>query len=125
MEPIISNLIVIILLVAIILLAAKSSIAHFKGEGACCGGGGKQKLVRPQRLKNIVAVKKVHIEGMMCDHCAARVHNALNSLEGVNAKVSLSKKTAIVKSDRELEEEKIKEVIADLGYAVTVMEEQK
>ena len=125
MGPIVSNAIIILILAVMIVTAIKSTILHFKGEGACCGGGGKQKLVRPQRLKNIVAVKIVHIEGMMCDHCAARVHNALNSLEGVNAKVSLSKKTAIVKSDRELEEEKIKEVIADLGYAVTAMEEQK
>ncbi len=125
MGPIVSNAIIILILAVMIVTAIKSTILHFKGEGACCGGGGKQKLVRPQRLKNIVAVKKVHIEGMMCDHCAARIQNALNSLDGINAKVNLNKETAVIKSDREMNEARIKEVIADLGYVVASMEEQK
>ena len=115
MRAALTNTIIIIILLFMIVTAIKSTIAHFKGEGACCGGGGTQKLIRPRRLK----------KGMMCDHCAARIQNALNSLEGINAKVNLNKETAVIKSDREMNEARIKEVIADLGYVVASMEEQK
>lgn len=37
------------------------------------------------------------IEGMMCEHCAARVRKALENVEGVSsAEVSLEEKKAIV-----------------------------
>ena len=125
MRAALTNTIIIIILLFMIVTAIKSTIAHFKGEGACCGGGGTQKLIRPRRLKKVLSVTTVHIKGMMCDHCAARIQNALNSLEGINAKVNLNKETAVIKSDREMNEARIKEVIADLGYAVASMEEQK
>ena len=118
MEPIISNLIVIILLVAIILLAAKSSIAHFKGQGACCGGGGTTKKIRPQKLDTVVDKKVIRIEGMVCDRCSERIHNALNSIQGINAKVERKKGRAIVKLGCEMDEEKLRNVITDLGYRV-------
>ena len=40
------------------------------------------------------------IEGMMCEHCAARVRKALESVEGVSsAEVSLEEKKATVSFD--------------------------
>ena len=41
-------------------------------------------------------MKKIVIEGMMCQHCVAHVRDALNKLPGVTAEVDLDSKTATV-----------------------------
>ncbi len=119
----VSNGIIILILLVAGFFAVKSSIAHFKGEGACCGGGGgKLKRIKPQKLDSVIAVKTIRIEGMMCDHCAARIHNALNSLDGVNAKVIRSRDKAVVRLGKEIDEEKLRELITELGYTVVSIE---
>ena len=124
MQATITNIIVIGILVVILFFAVKNTIPHFKGEGSCCGGGGKPKRNRPGKIGTVVSVKTVKINGMSCEHCYARVQNALNSLEGVNAKVNGSRDVAMIKADREISNERIKEVIAELGYAVAGIEEK-
>ncbi len=48
---------------------------------------GKKMNVKKQKTKNME--KEFKIEGMMCMHCRAHVEEALNSIEGVKAEVSL------------------------------------
>ncbi|MCR4691994.1 MAG: cation transporter [Lachnospiraceae bacterium] len=62
--------------------------------------------------------KRIRIEGMVCDNCAARVQNALNAIEGVSAKVRRSRGEAVVKADREIDADLLTGVISDLGYKV-------
>ena len=112
-----SNLIIIVIVAAVI-FAVKGSMSHFKGEGGCCGGGDTSKKIRPQKLTNIVAKKTMIIEGMVCDNCAARIHNALNSMDGVSAKVNRSRGQAIVSLGRQIDDEELAGVITDLGYTV-------
>ena len=119
MGAVVSNVLITVIILIILFFAVKNMIPHFKGEGSCCGGGGKAKLIKPKKLDKVVAVKTVHIDGMVCDNCSGRVHNALNSMEGVNAKVNRAKGQAVVKTDREIKDEKLVQVIADLGYKVT------
>ncbi len=120
-----ANVIAGIVIVVIVALAIKGAIPHFKGQGSCCGGGGTLTLVRPKKLKNVIAVKTIVIDGMVCDHCSGRIHNALNSIEGVNARVNRSKGKAFVKQDREIDEEILRGAIEDLGYHVTGITETK
>lgn len=122
MNPVVSNMIIIIILGSIIFFAARSAVSHLKGDGSCCGGGDKMKLIRPKRLEKIVDIKKVRIEGMVCDHCSGRIQNALNSMDGISAKVIRSKGEAVIKSDREIDEQKIRSVITELGYRVEQMD---
>ncbi len=118
MNPDVQNVIIIIVIAVILFMAVKSSIKHFKGEGSCCGGGGGDVLVNPKKLGSIVSVKKIGIEGMHCKHCSTRIQNVLNSMEGINAKVKLSRDLAIVKTDREIDDAVIFKAIEDLGYKV-------
>ncbi len=60
--------------------------------------------------------KIMTIEGMSCMHCAARVENALNALEGVKARVELKKKRAIVET--EAADEVLVKAVEDAGYTV-------
>lgn len=64
-------------------------------------------------------VKEVSIEGMSCNHCKMSVEKAVGSIEGViNVEVSLENKNAIVKSNVELDEDKIKNAIEEEGFKV-------
>ena len=57
------------------------------------------------------------VEGMMCEHCAAHVKEALEKIEGVTgAKVDLKEKTATVKVKEGLEESVYRQAIEDAGY---------
>ena|GEM_PF-849609 len=71
----------------------------------------------------IMMTKKVLIEGMNCQHCANRVKNALNALEGVAViDVDLDKKTATIEVPPFLDEVKIKEAVSEAGYEVMRIE---
>ena len=60
--------------------------------------------------------KKIVIEGMMCQHCAAHVTEALNKLPGVTARVDLASKTATVTGSAD--DAALKQAVADAGYEV-------
>ena len=124
MENSASNIISIVSRVVISFIAIKYSISHFKGEGSCCGGGSSVKKVKPKKLGTVAATWKVEIEGMMCDHCEKRIHNALNSIDGVNAKVERSRNRAVLKMDREIDEALIRDTITGLGYTVLGIEKE-
>lgn len=63
--------------------------------------------------------KTIQIEGMHCMHCAKKVEEALQSLEEIKkAKVNLKTQEALIQFDHEIDEQKIKERIEDLGYHV-------
>ena len=68
-------------------------------------------------------VKTIAIEGMQCNHCKMTVEKALGELEGVTkVEVSLEEKKAVITSQKEIEDGKIKEIIANVGFEVTGME---
>ena len=123
MSGTVSTIVIIAILVVIIFFAVKYSIPHFKGEGGCCGGSGKEKLIRPAKLENVIATKTLKIEGMRCENCHRRVQNALNSIDGISAKVNGDKAEAVVKLGREIDDSELKKVVTDLGYSVTSISE--
>ena len=119
MNGTVSTIIIVIILVVILFFAIKNSIPHFRGEGGCCGGSGKEKLIKPAKLEKIIATKIITIDGMRCENCHRRVQNALNSIDGVNAKVNGEKKQAVVKLGREIEDSELEKLVSGLGYKVT------
>ena len=57
------------------------------------------------------------VEGMMCEHCENSVKKALEKIEGViEAEASHEKGEVVVKSNMEIEEDLVKEVIEDKDY---------
>ena len=119
MSGTVSTIIIVIILIVILFFAVKNSIPHFRGEGGCCGGSGKEKLVKPVKLEKVISTKIIDIEGMRCENCHRRVQNALNSIEGVNAKVNGHKKKAVIKMDRVIDDSEIKRAVTSMGYSVT------
>lgn len=63
--------------------------------------------------------KVIEIEGMQCNHCKMSVEKALNSIEGITkVDVSLENKTATIESTKEIDNNKINEVIEEAGFNV-------
>ena len=62
--------------------------------------------------------KTIHIEGMSCMHCSARVEKALNALDGVQAKVDLEKKLALVQLTKDVPDDTLQKAVEDAGYEV-------
>jgi copper chaperone CopZ len=69
--------------------------------------------------------KIIKIEGMSCGHCQARVEKALNGIEGVDAKVDLKKKAAVVNLKSEVSDEILSHTVTEAGYEVVSIEEKK
>ncbi len=67
--------------------------------------------------------KIIHVDGMCCEHCAARVEKALSAVSGVvSADVKLKKNIAVVRSREEIPDDKLTEVIVAAGYTVAGIE---
>lgn len=75
-------------------------------------------------VKEDNAMKKtLHVEGMMCGHCEARVKKALEALPAVDeAVVSHEAGTAIVTLNAEVSDADLKKVVEDQDYKVTGIE---
>ena len=76
---------------------------------------------------NIMQNKEEHgltikIEGMMCQHCRARVQKALDAIDGVNAQVDLDSGTATVTAPENVTKDVLKKAIEDAGYEVISIE---
>ena len=63
--------------------------------------------------------KTVNINGMSCNHCKMNVEKAISSIDGVTkVEVSLENKNAVIESTKEIDDNKIKEVVEEAGYEV-------
>ena len=64
--------------------------------------------------------KVMHIEGMACGHCTARVEKVLSALEGVSAvKADLESKTATVTMTQDVDNQLLTDTVTESGYEVT------
>ena len=67
--------------------------------------------------------KTMHITGMMCGHCEARVKKVLEAIEGVSeAAVSHEAGTAVVTLTGEVADSVLKEAVEAQDYPVTAIE---
>ncbi len=61
-------------------------------------------------------VFKVYIEGMTCEHCAARIEKAFNELKGASARVELEEGVAYITCRKVLTGEKASEIVEKAGF---------
>ena len=115
-----TDAIIVGIVAVLFLIGIRGTWKHFRGEGGCCGGGGtvKEKIPRKELQGKKLGEKVLHVSGMHCDHCVARLTKEINKIDGVSAKVSLKKGTAIVSYDREIEDQLLKEAVEKLGFTL-------
>lgn len=66
--------------------------------------------------------RTLQIKGMSCGHCSARVEKALNSIDGVEAKVDLETNSAKVIITKAVSDKMMKEAVDNIGYEVVAVE---
>lgn len=69
--------------------------------------------------------KVIGIEGMTCGHCVDKATKALNAIDGVEAKVNLKKKNALVTLSKDVEDKVLKEALVEADFKVTSIDEKK
>ncbi|MGC4019933.1 MAG: cation transporter [Muricomes sp.] len=69
--------------------------------------------------------KVIGIEGMNCEHCVAKAAKALNAIDGVQAKVDLKKKNAVVTLAKDVEDQVLIDAIQGADFEVTSIKEKK
>ena len=89
------NVIIVAVLAVILIIALKGSIKHLKGEGGCCGGGSTIKEPDKKLSGTVINTKVFKIDGMHCESCTSRVKRAINSIDGVSAKLDLRTKVSM------------------------------
>jgi copper chaperone CopZ len=63
--------------------------------------------------------KTLHIDGMVSSHCAGLINIEMYQLDGVqDVKVSLGDKTAVVTSDRLIDEHEFFKAVEKAGYTL-------
>ena len=64
--------------------------------------------------------KTLKVEGMMCEHCEARVKKVLEAVDGVSsAAASKDSGTAVVQLEKDVDNEVLKKAVEDADYKVT------
>lgn len=108
--------IIIAVIVVIAVVGLRSTIAHFKGQGACCGGSGYKP--RRKKLTNVKYQKTIHVEGMHCQHCKARVEEVVGDIKGIAGKVDLKQGLLTVSYAEDVADEIIQARLERAGYHV-------
>ncbi len=67
--------------------------------------------------------KYVKIKGMSCEHCVARVTNALKEIEGISyVHVNLKKEIENFDAHEDVQNKEVNEAIEDAGYEIKEVE---
>jgi copper chaperone CopZ len=69
--------------------------------------------------------KIIGIEGMNCEHCVAKATKALNAIDGVEAKVDLKKKNAVVTLSKDVDDKVFKDALKEVDFQVVSITEKK
>lgn len=69
--------------------------------------------------------KIIEIKGMSCEHCQAKTEKALNAIDGVEAKVDLKKKRAVVNLSKDIDDQVFKDAIQAIDFEVVSIKEKK
>ena len=109
-------------LVVVLLIAIRSVIK--RGTSGCCSSGGScgggcgchaNVKVTDKNLAHYPFEAVLTVDGMTCGHCASKVENALNTIEGVYAVVDSDLKKAHVHMKSKVDETVLRKAVNDLG----------
>ena len=115
------SIIITMIIAVIAIFGLVNYIKKLKKGGDCCPEheeATKSVKVKDRDKSHYPYEAKLAIDGMSCGNCVRNVENALNSLEGTWASVSLedNQATVLLKSPPYIE--KLSKAVSDAGYCV-------
>ena len=60
--------------------------------------------------------KTIKVEGMKCEHCAPKLEQMLNTVEGVTARVDFPTCTATLEADHDIPDDDLRGMVDFAGY---------
>lgn len=115
------NIIIVLIVAAIVVFGSINYIKKLKKGGDCCPEheeATKSVKVKDRDKSHYPYEAKLAIDGMSCNNCVRNVENALNTLDGTWATVSLEDNMATVLLKNPPDIEKLSKAVADAGYMV-------
>ena len=115
------SIIITMIIAVIAIFGLVNYIKKLKKGGDCCPEheeATKSVKVKDRDKSHYPYEAKLAIDGMSCGNCVRNVENALNSLEGTWASVSLedNQATVLLKSPPDID--KLSKAVSDAGYCV-------
>ncbi len=95
----------------------KGSCCECHGDCGCCGGSAPQQPAG-KAIGPIVAQRVLALDGLHCAHCVSSVKKALEAIPGVAADVTLNPQRALVRMDRTIPDETLREAVEEQGFSV-------
>lgn len=123
------DIVVIALVVLIVAMAVARIVGTASGKRDCCSGdsfGAETPASASFAAANVEDTDPAHyphaaelsVGGMSCEHCAAAVKNALESIEGNWAEVTLAGGRVVLRAKKPIDEAALREVVERAGYRV-------
>ncbi|HIT46059.1 MAG TPA: heavy metal translocating P-type ATPase [Candidatus Aphodovivens excrementavium] len=107
--------------VAVVELADQGDRGSIRPEGDHLAELNRKKEMESTE-KEIVMEKTLHVEGMMCQHCVARVKKTLEALDGVEeAIVDLDGKKATVRLSADVADDVLVQAVVDQDYEAKIL----
>ena len=113
--------VICIALAIIVALAVNSVKKRIQYGSSCCGTHDplpKKIRITDRDASHYPYRYSLTVDGMHCSNCVRHVENALNSLPGVWATVSLAEKSVLVRSKGPLEEDGLSRAVSEAGYTL-------
>ena len=113
--------VICLILTVIVALAVNSVKKRIQYGSSCCGTHDplpKKIRVSDRDVSHYPCCYRLTVDGMHCSNCVRHVENALNSLPGVWATVSLAEKSVLVRSKGPLEEDGLSRTVSEAGYTL-------
>lgn len=124
------EIIVIAVFAALFALAVRRIIrrgacCECHGNCGCCGGTSSplKQPVGKKVIGSVVARRVLVIDGLHCANCVSAVKAALEAIPGVAADVTLDPQRAVVRMDRVVPDEQLREAIEEQGFRVVSVNE--
>lgn len=123
----IADIVVILIVAAAVVLAAVRLVGTATGKRDCCSGDLKQPAGRDAAAfadagvvdtdpANYPHAAELSVGGMSCERCAASVKNALESIDGNWAEVTLAGGRVVLRAKAPIDEGALKDVVERAGY---------
>ncbi len=123
-----TDIVIIAVVLAAVAVAGVRLVGTATGKRDCCSGDVKdggaatgsrafaKAEVADTDPANYPYAAELGIGGMSCEHCVASVTNALDSIEGCWAEVTLAGGRALLRSKAPVDEKRVREVVEQAGY---------
>ena len=131
----VTDIVVVLIVVVAVVVAGARLVGTVTGKRDCCSGdlrepvsskaeGFAEASIEDTDPAHYPYTAELGIGGMSCEHCVKAVTNALDSVPGTWAEVTLAGGRALVRSKAKIDEAALRSAVEKAGYRVVSFTEK-